>query len=159
MTKYIKTPAKLKNPGWTKRNIKISKHIEDGSKVLDLGCGAKDLTKYIKPSLYVGIDYQSSVADIMCDFNLPFSLPHHDWDYIVMSGLLEYLSDLDMFFKHIKNNGSTYIITIWDKFRTLGNPSKLGSINEYVHIIEQHFTIVERDYWKLNQIFICKDKT
>lgn len=158
MGKYIKTPSKLKNPGWTKRNIKISKHITDNSNVLDLGCGSKDLLRYIKPVEYVGIDYIDTHADIICDFNKPFEIPVNNWDFIVMSGVIEYLHDLDMFFNTIKNNSDKYIITIWKNYELLNNPNKLNSINDYIELIENYFYIVEEDYWKLNRIFICKDK-
>ena len=158
MTHYITTPTAVKNPGWTKRNITISKHIPDGTKVLDLGCGAKDLTRYIKPSVYVGVDYLEGHADVTRDFNLPFLLPTMEWDFVVISGLIEYLHDLDMFFDCVKHHGKTYIISIWNNFDTINNPNQLSSVDEYIQCIKRHFWITNEDYWKLHRIFICRDK-
>jgi hypothetical protein len=157
MSNYIETPSKVKNPGWTKRNQKIASHIPPLSNVLDLGCGAKDLLKYISPATYIGIDYNDTHADMRCNFNEHFTLPQYNWDYIVISGVIEYLFDIDSFFNTVKNNSKYYIITIWQNYNQLNNPYHLASVNDYKHKIQSHFEIVKVDYWKLHDILICKD--
>jgi hypothetical protein len=156
--KYIKTPASITKPGWSKRNKKIATFIEHDKSVLDLGCGARDLLKYITPSRYTGIDYNSEYADLTINFNQHFTLPPGLWNYVIVSGVLEYLHDANHFLKQIKNAGETYIITMWWRYKNIENPAQLPSFYDYGRIIEDNFTIVDTSKWKNHTIYICKDK-
>lgn len=158
MSKYIETPAKVENPSWSGRNEKIASHIHIRAKVLDLGCGAKDLLNYIHPFEYLGIDYNDEHADIQMNFNEPFELPKGHWDYIVASGLLEYLVDLEDFFTRVKGHSAHYIFTVWKKFESLDNPHQLATFKEYERLIKNNFRVLETDSWKTHKIYICRDK-
>lgn len=160
---YIPTYAATENPGWTGRNKKIAGFIKEHSNVLDLGCGSKDLLQYINaPKKYTGIDYNNPVADLSINFNESFTIPKFNWTYIVCSGLIEYLYDIDKFFKTIQNNSEVYIITLWKKFNaswSIDNPyTKELSVLDVENKITNNFTIVKRSSYKKHNIYICRDK-
>ena len=102
----------LKAPHWTRRNKLIGEEILLPNKsVLDLGCGAKDLLKYYHPSTYLGVDI-AETADLIVNFDEEFELPG-GWDYIVNSGILEYVDNLDRYLEKISKLGNEYIFTWW----------------------------------------------
>ena len=102
----------LKAPHWTRRNKLIGEEILLPNKsVLDLGCGAKDLLKYYNPSTYLGVDI-AETADLIVNFDEEFELPG-GWDYIVNSGILEYVDNLDRYLEKISKLGNEYIFTWW----------------------------------------------
>ena len=153
---YIPTPAPIVNPGWTVRNQEISKFILPNTKVLDLGCGSKDLLRYISPSKYHGIDYNSKFADSTVNFNENFSIPD-SWDYIVCSGVLEYLNNLKDFFSKISNHSEYYIFTYWTVAkRGINNPSAL-ELYEFNNILKNHFIVINEGHWNDHIIKVCKD--
>lgn len=160
MANYIETPAEVLNPRWSGRNKKVSTFIEDNSSVLDLGCGAKDLLKYIKPIKYIGIDYYTNdYADIKLDFNDNFNLPGGPWDYIVCSGLLEYLKDADNFLNNIKNKSKTVIITYWHNAKgSIDNPNIIYPIDNFTILFKSHFNVIKIDRWDNHNIYIGFNK-
>lgn len=156
MTSYIPTPASVENPSWTERNSVIARYITEGSDIIDLGCGAKDLLRYTAPNKYLGVDYiDSQYADIKMDFNTNFTLPDEKYDFAVCSGLLEYLSDIEHFFFRIKHCAKTFIFTFWNNYSSLGNPNQVGSINDLIQLLERHYIIKHTDQWSSHTIFIC----
>ena len=162
MENYIPTPGPTLNPRWTRRNRFISDLINQNSTVLDLGCGSKDLLRYLKmPANYFGIDYNQPYADLSINFNNDFSLPKDNWDYIVCSGLLEYLINLDKFFNTIKNNASVYILTFYKpkgKRGAFGNPNTLESVDEFEMLVSKYFDIIQlTQKMKQHNIYVCKD--
>lgn len=160
MIDYVPTQSSTHKPEWSGRNKKLSTFIEDNTSVLDLGCGSKNLLNYINPKTYVGVDYNQPACDIEINFNLDFDLPKGNWNYIVSSGLLEYLFDLDYFFCKIKNNADYYIFTFWKdayKSTSIENPH-LQSVDQVTNIINNNFFVVKKDSFKKHLIFVCKDK-
>jgi cyclopropane fatty-acyl-phospholipid synthase-like methyltransferase len=102
----------LKVPHWTRRNKLIGEEILLPNKsVLDLGCGAKDLLKYYNPSKYLGVDI-AETSDLIVNFDEEFELPG-GWDYIVNSGILEYVDNLDRYLEKISKLGNEYVFTWW----------------------------------------------
>lgn len=160
MNNFIQTKKETLSPGWTERNQKIASLISQNSKILDLGCGEKDLLNYVSPSKYIGIDYQSNSADIRLNFNNSFVLPKDEWDYIVCSGLIEYISDIHLFFESIKNNSRLYVFTFWTKNESIREKNGLlgVSINEFKEILNKNYSIIEATSWKSHEIYVCQDK-
>lgn len=158
MSNYIKTPSSVINPKWTKRNQIIGKLIQDKKTVLDLGCGAKDLLNYIKPSKYHGIDYNDDLADSYADFNKPFEI-NDNWDYIVCSGVLEYLEDVNTIIQSIQNKADTYIITYWTRAQNNNSfhNSNALSISQFIQTISKTFNIKQTDTWTDQIIFVLTD--
>jgi len=109
--KYQNPPA-----GWQNRNKTIAELLDPNKSVLDLGCGYKNFLKFYNPSKYLGVD-NFAEADIVLDLNLPFKLPTN-WDYIINSGVLEYLDDVTNYINRISNLGSQFIFSWWQKPNT-----------------------------------------
>lgn len=158
MSNYIKTPSSVVNPKWTKRNQIIGKLIQDNKTVLDLGCGGKDLLNYIKPSKYHGIDYNDDLADSYADFNKPFEI-NDTWDYIVCSGLLEYLEDINTIIQSIQNKADTYIVTYWTHAQKNTSFHNIGalSIDQFIQILSKYFNIKSTTTWREHIIFVLGD--
>jgi SAM-dependent methyltransferase len=158
---YIPTPSSTLSPKWTKRNKRIADEIPEQMSILDLGCGSKDLLNYLNnPKKYIGIDYNQPLADIQINFNNEFVLPKGEWNYIVCSGLLEYLLDLDYFFKQIKFCSKFYIFTFfttYSKRSRLNNPNEIESITEFEGKLSSYFEITKVAKIKEHNIYVCKD--
>lgn len=160
MIDYVPTINSTKNPSWTGRNKTIASYVTDNTNIIDLGCGSKDLLNYIKPSTYLGIDYNQPLADLEINFNEDFQLPSGNWDYLVSSGLLEYLFDLELFFSKIKQNSKHYIFTYWEiahKAKAIKNP-KVQHIDVVKDLISQNFIVTKTTKYREHIIFVCIDK-
>ena len=103
--------AHLSNPHWEDRNKMIAEMMRPNSRVVDLGCGAKNLLKFYKPAEYLGIDGIPS-ADMVVDLNSDFKLPG-GWDYAVNSGILEFVIRPDLYLEKIKNISNEYFFSWW----------------------------------------------
>lgn len=160
MTNFIPTQSSTLNPKWTGRNKQISKFIENNTNVLDLGCGSKDLLNYLRPKKYVGVDYKQPLCDIEINLNTNFVLPDGPWDYLVASGVLEYLDNLENFFSKINSSSEKYIFTFWKlahKSESIKNKN-LQSLEYTEKLIEKYFDIIDTDKFRNHVIFICKNK-
>ena len=88
------TVAESGPPTWDERNMIIARHIPPGSSVLDLGAGAQTLRKHLAAGCsYQPCDVVQSTPDVIyCDFNRGvYPQPKSPVDYIVCSGILEYI--------------------------------------------------------------------
>lgn len=141
----------LNNPPWTKRNEKIAKELLLPNKsVIDLGCGAKDLLRYYTPSRYLGIDGGSKEADVIIDLDTDFTLPT-GWDYVVNSGILEYLLDINVYLEKIKNLGNEYIFTWWRDHLFPRMPAEKIK-QDY---IEKYYIVTTEVSWGNQKIWKC----
>ena len=99
------------NPHWEYRNYVISSMMDTNRSVIDMGCGSKNLLKYYNPSKYLGID-GIPYADVVVDLNSNFDLPGN-WDYVVNSGILEFVERPDLYLEKIKKLGNQYFFSWW----------------------------------------------
>jgi len=84
----------LHGKGWGDRNVIFAEHIPSGSSVLDVGCGNCNLRNALPDGCtYRGIDQVDVHDPVVVDFNAGVvpDLPRHD--FVVLSGVLEYLHD------------------------------------------------------------------
>jgi SAM-dependent methyltransferase len=138
----------LKNPHWTLRNKKIAENLEPNKTILDLGCGAKDLLKYYQSTKYLGVDIIPG-SDLCIDLNNDFHI-EGEWNYVISSGILEYLDNPEKFIKKIKFLGNKFIFT-WYQGEGFGRPS-----NEIIrNIIKEDYIIQKEINWGSQKIFIC----
>jgi len=140
----------LSAPSWTGRNKLIAEQwLEPNKTLLDLGCGNKDILKYYTPTKYLGVDGVST-ADVVLDLDGELDLPK-GWDYVLNSGILEYIDNLDSYFIKIKPLGSKFIFTWWqgEGWGRLP-PSRIKSM------IEEHYNIEQQLLWGKQHIFFCK---
>ncbi|VAX34999.1 Glycosyltransferase [hydrothermal vent metagenome] len=84
--------------------------IPKGKKVLEVGCGTGDLLKALEPSYGVGVDISEEMVKLAKEkySNLQFysgkieNLKEEKFDYIVLSGLLGELEDIQSFLEGLK---------------------------------------------------------
>lgn len=101
-------------PSWDERNRIIASCIPAGVTVLDLGAGAQTLRHHLHASCqYQPCDIVQSSPDVIrCDFNSGvYPVLGQGFDYVVCSGVIEYLHDPESFFASIRNFGKNIIIT------------------------------------------------
>jgi hypothetical protein len=101
-------------PSWDERNRIIAGFIPDNSSVLDLGAGARLLKNYLKAGCtYQPCDVIKSSPDVIyCDFNAGI-YPNltATYDYVVCSGILEYIRDPIAFLPRIGTYGRRVILS------------------------------------------------
>ncbi|HEY1662534.1 MAG TPA: methyltransferase domain-containing protein [Verrucomicrobiae bacterium] len=99
-----KKVAEAGPPSWDERNQIIAGFIPPGSSVLDVGCGAQTLKQYLKPGCrYQPCDVVKSSPDVIfCDFNAGiYPNVGEPFDYIVCSGVFEYIRKPEEFLRRI----------------------------------------------------------
>lgn len=101
-------------PVWDERNKMIGSFIPPGSSVIDMGCGAQTLKKYLPNNCtYQPCDLIKSTPEtIQCDFNAGL-YPQLDrkYSFVVSSGVLEYVHDHIRYLKECTALGDTLIIS------------------------------------------------
>jgi hypothetical protein len=101
-------------PHWDERNIVIANLIPDGVSVLDLGSGAQTLRRHLKPGCqYQPCDVIQSSPDVIhCDFNSGiYPVLKTRYDYVICSGVFEYMRDPARFVSEVPKYGKKTIFT------------------------------------------------
>jgi hypothetical protein len=107
-------PAALE-PAWDARSELASQFIPAGAHVLDLGCGNMSLQRFLPYGCtYRGCDLVARDAQtIVCDFNkgeFPTDAAA-DADIISVLGVLEYVTDAEAFFTHLRSADCDVILS------------------------------------------------
>jgi len=106
--------AKGGAPSWDERNKQIAELIPANSSVLDLGAGPQTLRGYLSPGCtYQPCDVVKSSDDVLlCDFNGGiYPQVERPFDFVVCSGVLEYIRDLSTFLDATIALGDCTILT------------------------------------------------
>ena len=144
---------RLTNPSWTVRNQLIAAMIQPNQSVLDMGCGAKDLLNYYTPTRYLGVDGVAT-ADVVMDLDGELALPA-GWDYVINSGILEYLSDMPAYIEKVAALGRTFIFT-WHPTKAKWSPDKMVlSHEEFKQLLSKTYTIQQEQIWTKQIIIKC----
>lgn len=101
-------------PPWDERNKLIGKLVPPNSSVVDLGCGAMTLKGWLSPGcVYQPCDVVQSAPEVLlCDFNEGlYPALTRKYDYVVCSGVLEYMRAPLDFLKRISQYGSKVILS------------------------------------------------
>jgi len=88
--------ARNPKPHWDERNQYIASLIPAGSSVIDLGCGPQTLRRHLAPGCtYQPCDVVKSTPDVIyCNFNDGvYPSVSMSYDYVVCSGVIEYVLD------------------------------------------------------------------
>lgn len=146
----IFNPTHLVEPHWNGRNKIIAKDLLEPNKtILDIGCGERPILKFYKPLKYIGVDGIPS-ADIVLDLNTDFILPN-GWDYVICSGIFEYIDFPDQLMKKLVGLGKEYIFTWWTGLGYGRAPHQV--IKKF---IEQEYIIIDEKNWGNSQkIYKC----
>ena len=125
-------------PSWDGRNRVIAGFIHPGSSVLDLGCGPQTLKGHLKPGCrYLPSDVIKSSPDVvLCDLNAGiYPAVETRFDYVVCSGLFEYMRHPKEFLQRIPLLGQKVILSYSpllpgdSKLQRLGN--EWGWVNHF----------------------------
>ena len=97
---------------WAKRAEIVGKMIPPQASVLDIGCGNQILTEFLFKSVkYTPADIIARTEDtIILDIDKEI-WPTGKWDYITACGVLEYIHDLNSFFKNSTPLAKNIILT------------------------------------------------
>jgi hypothetical protein len=140
-------PAALE-PAWDARAELASHFIPAGAHVLDLGCGNMSLQRFLPFGCsYRGCDLVArDPQTIVCDFNMG-GFPTDaaaDADIIAVLGVLEYVTDADAFFTHLRSAKCDVILSYCavDLSGSLDRAS-LGWLNHFSfldlsHLLDRH---------------------
>jgi hypothetical protein len=122
-------------PSWDQRNVCLADYIPSGCSVIDMGSGAQTLRKHLKPGCrYQPCDLIQSTPDcLLCDFNRGrYPDTREVFDFVVCSGVFEYMRSPSDFLRRISRYGKTILMTFcpWSghKRDVLGRISK-GWVN------------------------------
>lgn len=144
----------LKRPPWRLRNKTIAERfLEPNKSVLDLGCGAKNLLQYYKPSKYLGVDGMPT-GDLELDLDSDFHLHlESGWDYCVNSGIIEYVYFPEKYLLKQKGLAKEYIFTWWQgrHYGRMNNDSMQK-------LIEENYEVIYKEPWGAQMIFKCVPK-
>jgi len=100
-------------PPWDDRNRAIAAFIPEGASVLDLGSGAQTIRRHLKRGCkYQPCDIIQSSPDVIhCDFNSGvYPVLPTKYDYVICSGILEYMREPAKFIFEIRSYGRKCIL-------------------------------------------------
>ncbi len=123
--------SKNPRPHWDGRNEIIAKLIPAGASVLDLGCGPQTLRRHLDPRCkYQPCDVIQSTPDVIfCDFNSGiYPAVKEEYDYVICSGVFEYIRNPLEFLKKNVLLGKTMILSYNPLFQMPGD-SKIRRLN------------------------------
>lgn len=144
----------LKISPWRQRNKLIAnKFLQPNKSVLDLGCGAKTFLWYYKPSRYFGVDGMPlQEVDLVIDLDTDFQ-EHIEsgWDYVLNSGILEFVTNPKKYLLRQKGLGKEYIFT-YDR--------KIGLVTisheEMDNLIQENYEILQKFDFGVQRIYRCR---
>jgi hypothetical protein len=123
--------------------------MEPNKSVIDMGCGAKNILKFYKPSQYLGVDGIKQ-ADLVLDLNSDFQI-EGQFDYVVNSGILEFVQRPDLYLEKIKGLGKVYFISWWK-----GYGWGRMHFNEVEKMISKNYSITEEiKFGTTNKLYVC----
>ena len=97
---------------WDERNRIIASHIPQWASVLDVGAGAQTLHKYLPDNHYIPCDIVEHPGSLYCDLNnniYPDVI--EKYDYVVCSGVIEYLVKPEKVIPKLFEFGDILILT------------------------------------------------
>jgi hypothetical protein len=168
----IKRWSKYENlyENWEDRTALMAQWIPTKTSILEFGCGRMALRKYLPDGCrYTPSDIvQRSEEVLVIDLNQssPLYLPKHD--VFVLSGVLEYVHDVDRFIK-VSYQVCNLLIASYSScerktISTLGDRRSEGWVNDYskAEFLElfhnNGFELMEEKKWKNQQLF-CFQRT
>lgn len=121
---------------WARRAEAAARLILPNARLLDLGCGAMDLERFLDPSVtYLPADVvRRDERTLVCDLNAG-ELPEIRADVITLLGVLEYIHDVRRLFERLRQTQATVICSY--------NPVDLGSADRRAQGWFNDFTSAE----------------
>lgn len=126
------------SPRWDERNALIASLIPRGASVLDLGAGARTLAGHLSDSSrYQAVDLVPGPGVVVCNFDTD-ELPRFEdrFDIAVVSGVLEYLADVEGFVSSLGSVADAAVLTY--AVRTTGDTHALRAARGWVNHLRRH---------------------
>lgn len=146
---------------WDERSRLMARSIPAASRVVDVGAGAQALRSALPPDcIYVPIDVVSRTPDtIVCDLNRD-QPPALSADYLVASGLLEYITDVPRLVSWMASTAPHIILS----YEGADGQSryyrrKSGWVNDYTNsevreLLRRHgLSVMESATWRQQTIY------
>ncbi len=106
--------------------------IPEGSSVLEIGCGTGDLLAAMKPGRGLGIDFSAQMLDVarakyphleFCQMDAEALSIEETFDYVIISGLMGDLDDIQNFFQRIRRVTRPDTRIVIDYYNQLWEPA------------------------------------
>jgi len=147
---------------WANRTIKMSKFIPPNSKIIEFGAGKMVIKEHLPENCnYTPSDIvDRGFGTFVCDLNSP-DLPVFDqYDYCVISGVLEYINDVPKLIKHLSTSIDYFIISYATAKE--GNIAKRGNgwVNSYtendiIKVFKNNgYVLSDKENWSKQIIFV-----
>lgn len=119
---------------WRNRILLMATHIEPGQVIADLGCGKQWLKDYIDDTCdYIPVDLvRRCDQTLVCNFN-EYCFPNIYVDVSFLSGVLEYIYDVDWFIEQLAGHTKNKIIVSYCCFDERTSNRHDRKINKWVN--------------------------
>jgi len=149
------------NEAYDERNKLIAQFILEDTTILDLGCGNSSLKMYLpKGCKYQGCDIvKREESTIVCDFNLNEYPPIKQYDYVVCSGLIEYINDVPSFLNKLPLYAEQFIFSYAQKISSIEGRIEQDWVNHYTTaefaelLVTLNYRIKFIETWKNQKIW------
>lgn len=100
-------------PEWDNRSQLLASRVHEGSVVVDLGAGIQAVRESLPARcVYIPVDLVARTPDtVVVDFNSRRPWPELSGDWVIVSGLLEYLSDADRLVRWLSSRFSNVAVS------------------------------------------------
>jgi hypothetical protein len=146
---------------WDERSRLMARSIQPGSRVVDVGAGAQALRSALPTGCtYVPIDIVQRTPDtIVCDLNRD-DLPRLAADYLIASGVLEYITDVDRLIAWMTSVAPRIVLSYETADgETRYHRRKSGWVNDYTErevceLVRRHdLAVAESAAWRRQTIY------
>ena len=151
---------------WNDRTVVIASLIPDGASVLEFGAGNEYLGKLLPKSCHYQPSDIVTRSDktMICDLNEKFPVLDRKWDFIVLSGVVDYIYDVEGLLREIRKNCRFCIMTYVpiDIMECMVTRMRSGWVNHFTRqklekiIGGAKFDIKERKMWNDQPIYILR---
>jgi hypothetical protein len=153
--------------GWKLRSARMARYIDRPGGVVDFGCGRMWLEQFLRPdSIYLPLDYiRRDARTIVVDLNAQ-RLPPLEAPIAVMSGVLEYVVDLDRLIRQMEQQPFTRIIASYNTrervpslvLRRALNWKSHAHLDELLLLFCRCFNLVAIEVFETNTIMVFDRK-
>jgi hypothetical protein len=148
---------------WDERTALVAMMIDKNTSVLEFGAGRERLKDFLPEGcVYQPSDITMRSADtIVCDLNKNFPALPQTYDYIVLSGVLEYIQNIDTLLQNIRKycRFAVVVYVSTDRLECISTRMRQGWVNHLTEtqflqsISKANFTIVEQQRWRNHMIY------
>jgi hypothetical protein len=148
---------------WDERTALMAGMIHPNTTILEFGAGKEHLRNFLPQGcIYQPSDIVArSPESIVCDLNQEFPKLDKKWDYIVFSGVLEYIHDVQKLLKQVRAHCDTCILSYasTDCLECMTTRMRSGWVNHLskdsfeAMLQNAGFTVQEKRAWRGQDIY------